>query len=165
MNPKRFCLVFLYLIALVTVGCASRPVFPESSFTGQVVPVGIGKYLTPQKITAGRFDEVRWVNMSGDPVYIWFVGSLNTGNIFCAKGFGPVALGFVMVARVKENEYASLCFSAPGNYVYTVTRTTAEETQEGGITGTVTIEASRFSRFPDAQSDNVISNELRGSVN
>jgi plastocyanin len=150
MNLMRICVRFVWLWALVTLGCASHPPFPESSLTGRMVEVNIGESLTPKVIIAKPGDEVRWVNSTNGAVDISFMESLD-GSVSCQKGFVSGGWGYLfsggsaqpeslVVATVHSNKYASLCFSAPGTYAYTMTKETTDKSKEGGIGGTVTIE-------------------------
>lgn len=150
MRPLRMCVFFVWLGGLVTVGCAGHPPFPESSLSGRIVEVKISEALTPKEITAKQGDELRWVNTTGDPVHISFVEPLD-GRVSCQKGFVSAGWGylfgspvsepeFLVVATVHGNEYASLCFSSPGTYAYTMTSKTTETSKAGKIAGTVTIE-------------------------
>ena len=149
MNLMRISVRFVWLSALVTVGCASHPPFPESSLTGKMVEVQVGESLTPKEITAKPGDEVRWVNSTSDAVDISFAELLD-GRVSCQKGFVSTGWGYLfgggsaqpeslVVATVHSNNYASLCFSTPGTYTYTIRRETTEKSREGGIAGTVTI--------------------------
>jgi len=126
MNLMRIGVVFVWLGILVTVGCASRPPFPESSLTGRIVEVKIGESLTPKEITAKQGDEVRWVNTTNDSVDISFVEALDN-RVSCQKGFVSAGWGYLflgeslhseslVVATVRSNRFASLCFSAPGTH-------------------------------------------------
>jgi len=150
MNLMRIGVVFVWLGILVTVGCASRPPFPESSLSGRIVEVKIGESLTPKEITAKQGDEVRWVNTTNDSVDISFVEALDN-RVSCQKGFVSTGWGYLflgeslhfeslVVATVHSNQFASLCFSAPGTYAYTMKRETTGTSKAAGIAGTVTIE-------------------------
>jgi plastocyanin len=150
MSSIRICLFFLWLGSLVSLGCASGPPFPETSRTGKVVEVTISDSLTPKEITLKQGDELRWVNTTSDLVHISFVEPLDGGRISCQKGFVSAGWGylfrgiasqqdFLVVATVHGNHYASLCFSSPGTYAYTMTRDTTEASK-AGMAGTVTIE-------------------------
>jgi plastocyanin len=148
MNLLRVGTPFVWLSALITMGCTSQPPLPESSLTGRIVEVKISETLTPKEITARQGDELRWVNTTGDPVHISFVEPLD-GRVSCQKGFVSVGWGylfpsiayeFLVVATVRGNQYASLCFSTAGTYAYTITSKTTETSEAGKIPGTVTIE-------------------------
>jgi plastocyanin len=150
MNLMRISVRFVWLLALATIGCASHPPFPDASLTGKMVEVQIGESLTPREITAKPGDEVRWVNSTSDSVDISFVEPLDN-RVSCQKGFVSAGWGYLfgggsaqpeslVVATVHSSKYASLCFSAPGTYAYTIKRETTEKSKEHGIAGTVTIE-------------------------
>ncbi len=150
MNLTRICGLLVRVGLLVTVGCVSHAPFPESSLTGNMFEVKVGETLTPKEITVKQGDEVRWVNTTSGPVDISFVESLD-GLVSCQKGFVSVGWGylfrgassppdFLVVATVHSHEYASLCFSTPGKYTYTMRMETAATGKVSKIAGTVTIE-------------------------
>jgi plastocyanin len=150
MNLLRISVRFLWLLAFVTMGCASHPPFPDSSLTGKIIEVTVGESLSPKGVTAKPGDEVRWVNTTNSAVDISFVEPLDD-RVSCQKGFVSAGWGYLfsaglgkaeslVVATVHSNKYASLCFSAPGTYAYTMTKETTEKGKEGEIAGTVTIE-------------------------
>lgn len=112
---------------LMAGGCASAP-FPESSLTGAISEVRIGDAHIPKVMTAKPGDEVRWVNMTSDPIDVSFSDPIE-GRVSCQKGFASVGWGylfggteldFLVVATVQSHDFASLCFSTPGTYRYTV---------------------------------------------
>lgn len=133
---------------LVTDGCASTP-FPGSSLTGGVSEVKIDESLTPKVVSAKPGDEVRWVNTTSGSAGIVFVDPLD-GRVSCQKGFvsagwsnlfRPSEPNFFVVATVQSYDFASLCFSTPGTFHYTVRMKDAITST--AITGTVTIEKSQ----------------------
>jgi plastocyanin len=150
MDFVRVSVQFVWLVALVTMGCASHPPFPESSRTGKIVEIQIGESLTPREIAAKQGDEVRWVNSTSVPVDISFMEPLDN-RVSCQKGFVSAGWGYLfsggsgqpeslVVATVHSSKYASLCFSAPGTYTYTMKRETTEKHKRNGVAGTVTVE-------------------------
>ena len=148
MNLMRIGVLLVRLGILVTVGCASHPPFPQSSLTGELLEVQIGESLTPQVVTAKRGDEVRWNNTTSGPVDISFANSLD-GVVSCQKGFvstgwgylfGASEIDFLVIATVHSNDSASLCFSTPGTYSYTVRTDKAATGKATRIAGTVTIQ-------------------------
>jgi plastocyanin len=148
MNLMRIGVLLVGLGLLVTVGCASHPPFPQSSLTGELFDVKIGESLSPQAVTVKRGDEVRWINTTSGPVDISFVKSLD-GVVSCQRGFvstgwgylfGASEVEFLVIATVHSNDSASLCFSTPGTYPYTVRIDKAPTDKATRITGTVTIE-------------------------
>ena len=148
MNQMRTCVLLLAFELLVTLGCASPP-FPTSSRTGTILDVKISESLNPKEIVANKGDEVRWVNMTSGLVDISFVEPLD-GRVSCQKGFvsagwGYLFLGesqpeFIIVSTVHSNEYASLCFSAPGTYEYVARMKTTAAGETIRLAGTVKIE-------------------------
>jgi plastocyanin len=149
MNLTRIGVFIVSLGIVVTVGCASRPPFPESSLTGGLFEVKIGETLTPSVVTAKRGDEVRWVNTTSGPVDVLFYAQSQVDLISCQKGFGSTGWGylfgssehdFLVVATVHPNDSASLCFAIPGTYVYGVRWHPPITGYPTRITGSVTIE-------------------------
>jgi hypothetical protein len=150
MNLMRIGVVFVWFGGLVMVGCATQPPFPDSSLTGRVLEVKMDDPLTSIRITAKQGDEIRWINTTGGSVDISFVEPLD-GRVSCQKGFVSAGWGylfsgqsskseFLVVATVHGHQYASLCFSAPGTYAYTMRKQTPDSGKPGGIAGTVTVE-------------------------
>ena len=130
---------------MVTVGCASH--VPQSSLTGKVYELKIGKSLSRQVVNVQQGDEVRWINTRSGPVDISFE-SLE-GVVSCQKGFASTGWGylfgapgpeFLVIATVHSNDSASLCFSASGTYPYTVRMDTAATGKAMRIDGIVKIE-------------------------
>jgi plastocyanin len=150
MNLMRIGVVFAWLGGLVMVGCATQPPFPDSSLTGRVLEVKMDDPLTPNEITAKQGDEIRWINTTGGSVDISFVEALN-GRVSCQRGFVSAGWGylfrgiasqpeFLVVATVRGHESASLCFSTPGTYAYTIRTETTGAGEAGRMAGTITID-------------------------
>lgn len=150
MNLMRMCVLLLGFELLVTLGCASHTPFPTSSLTGTILDVKISESLLPKEIVAKQGDEVRWVNTTSGLVDISFVEPLD-GRVSCQKGFVSAGWGylfagepseaeFIIVTTVHSNEYASLCFSAPGTYEYIAKMKTAAGSGTTSLAGTVRIE-------------------------
>ena len=148
MHLARLGMLLTWVAVLVTVGCAGHQHFPESSRTGGVFEVKIDNSLTPQAVTANRGDEVRWINMSNAPVDVSVVQTREE-LISCQKGFASTNLGYlfgtseyenIVMATVRPNESASLCFAIPGKYVYTVRKDPSTTGSLDKRTGSITIE-------------------------
>jgi len=147
MHMMRISALFVGFGLLVTVGCASPP-FPASSLTGGISQVKIDESLTPKVVTAKPGDEVRWVNTTNGSVDLAFLEPLDK-RVSCQKGFVSAGWGylfgtsdpeFLVVATVHSHDSASICFSTPGTYAYTVQiRKTATGTA-ASLAGTVMIE-------------------------
>ena len=108
--------------------------------------VKIDESLTPKVVTAKPGDEVRWVNTTSGSADIVFVDPLDR-RVSCQKGFvsagwsdlfEPLEAKSLVVATVHSHDSASLCFSTPGTYNYTVR--VKDAITSTAITGTVTIE-------------------------
>ena len=133
---------------LLTLACASHTHFPESSLTGGVFEVRIDNSLMPQSVNAKRGDEVRWINMSNAPVDVSVVQTREE-LISCQKGFASTNLGYlfgtseyenIVMATVRPNEFASLCFAITGKYVYTVRKDPSATGSLDKTSGSITIE-------------------------
>ncbi|HKU52431.1 MAG TPA: hypothetical protein VJQ25_08190, partial [Nitrospira sp.] len=129
-------------------GCARHKPFPESSLTGNVQEVKIGEAMTVGDVTAKRGDEVRWINLGHAAVDVSVVQTQEE-LISCQKGFASANLGYVfgtseyeniVMATVRPNESASLCFALPGKYVYTVRKNPSGTGSLNKMTGSITIE-------------------------
>ena len=148
MTFARIGMVFAGAGILLTLACASHTHFPESSLTGGVFEVKIDNSLMPQSVNAKRGDEVRWINMSNAPVDVSVVQTREE-LISCQKGFASTNLGYlfgtseyenIVMATVRPNEFASLCFAIPGKYVYTVRKDPSTTGSLDKTSGSITIE-------------------------
>jgi plastocyanin len=102
----------------------------------------------PQSVNAKRGDEVRWINMSNAPVDVSVVQTREE-LISCQKGFASTNLGYlfgtseyenIVMATVRPNEFASLCFAIPGKYAYTVRKDPSTTGSLDKTSGSITIE-------------------------
>ena len=148
MNLGSVGSLFLAAVLLVSSGCAGHKRFPEASLTGGVYELKIDNAMTPQSATAGRGDEVRWVNRTTAAVDVSVVQT-REDLISCQKGFASTNLGYlfgtseyenIVMATVRPNEFASLCFALPGKYVYTIRKDPSVTGSLDKMTGTITIE-------------------------
>jgi plastocyanin len=135
-------------VVLVSSGCAGHKPFPEASLTGGVYEIKIDNSMPPQSVTARRGDEVRWVNRSTAAVDVSVVQT-REDLISCQKGFASTNLGYlfgtseyenIVMATVRPNEFASLCFALPGKYVYTIRKDPSATGSLDKMTGSITIE-------------------------
>ena len=133
---------------LLTLACTSHTHFPESSLTGGVFEVKIDNSMMPQSVTAKRGDEVRWINMSNATVDVSVIQTREE-LVSCQKGFASTNLGYlfgtseyenIVMATVRPNEFASLCFAIPGKYVYTVRKDPSTTGSLDKTSGSITIE-------------------------
>ena len=148
MNLSMGGILFMAVVIFLSEGCGAHKRFPESSLTGGVYELKIDSALTPQSVTAKRGDEVRWVNTSSVPVDVSVVQTREE-LISCQKGFASTNLGYlfgtseyenIVMATVRPNEFASLCFAFPGKYVYTVRKDPSTTGSLDKMTGSITIE-------------------------
>ena len=148
MTLARIGMVLAGMGILLTLACASHKGFPESSLTGGVFEVKIDNSLTPQSVTAKRGDEVKWINMSHAPVDVSVVQTREE-LISCQKGFASTNLGYlfgtseyenIVMATVRPNESASLCFAISGKYVYTLRKDPSTTGSLDKVSGSITIE-------------------------
>jgi len=148
MGLARIGMVLTGVGMLLTLACASHQHFPESSLTGGVFEVKIDNSVTPQSVTAKRGDEVRWINMSNTPVDVSVVQTREE-LISCQKGFASTNLGYlfgtseyenIVMATVRPNESASLCFAISGKYVYTLRKDPSTTGSLDKKSGSITIE-------------------------
>jgi plastocyanin len=146
MNLMRLGVLLLVGLVLVTLGCTSRP-FRESSLTGRIVEVNVGKSVVPKEIIVKQGDEVRWGNTTSSAMDVSFIKPLDAA-VSCQRGIVSPGWGYLfggsnylVVATVYSHEFASLCFSVPGTYVYTVRTDKAGAGKAGNRTaGSVTVE-------------------------
>jgi plastocyanin len=132
-------------LALIA-GCATSRL-PASSQSGQVAKIMIGNTVVPSTFTAKTGDEIRWVNTATTTAHVFFADNLD-GQLSCQKGFAfegwdylfSSEPGFFVVAKLRPKDFASVCFSLPGTYPYTVRVEKREKTEDVKITGTITIE-------------------------
>jgi len=148
MGLARIGMVLTGVGMLLTLACAGHQHFPEWSLTGGVFEVKIDNSVTPQSVTAKRGDEVRWINMSNTPVDVSVVQTREE-LISCQKGFASTNLGYlfgtseyenIVMATVRPNETASLCFAISGKYVYTLRKDPSTTGSLDKKSGSITIE-------------------------
>ena len=148
MTLTRIGMILSGVGILLTLACASHQHFPESSLTGGVFEIKIDNSLRPQSVTAKRGDEVKWINMSNALVEVSLVQTREE-LISCQKGFASTNLGYlfgtseyenIVMATVRPNEFASLCFAIPGKYVYTVRKDPSTTGSLDKTSGSITIE-------------------------
>lgn len=132
-------------LALIA-GCATSRL-PTSSQSGPLARIVIGNTVVPSTLSAQTGDEIRWVNTAKTTAHVYFADNLD-GRLSCRKGFAfegwdylfSSEPGFFVVAKLPPKDFASLCFSSPGTYAYTVRVEKTERTEELKSTGTISIE-------------------------
>lgn len=122
--PKNFFI--LLTLTTLLVACNSGPDLKHSTRTGQISNIMVGEKIKPEQLQVHPGDEVRWVNMRNAPINVIFVDSLKD-RLSCQNGFitGGAFKGMFSdsapkanMTTIAPNESASLCFTAPGTYVY-----------------------------------------------
>ena len=135
-------------LALLLIAACATSRLPASSQSGRIAEIVIGTAVLPSTLAAKRGDEIRWVNKTKTMAHVYFVDNLD-GRLSCQKGFafegwgyvfGGSEPGFFVVTKLPPKDFASLCFSSPGTYVYTVRVEKTEKTEEVKSTGTISIE-------------------------
>ncbi|MER3423754.1 MAG: hypothetical protein C4293_11525 [Nitrospiraceae bacterium] len=115
---KRF--LMLGMAVFIAAGCATTP---QVTRTGQVKDVMIRENVSPSSMTVKPGDEIRWINRRTGPVRIIFLQPVED-KISCQRGFSgireAVGMGNASTTTLDANESASLCFSKPGEFRYTV---------------------------------------------
>jgi plastocyanin len=148
MNLVRTGMLGATVAMLATLGCGSHQRFPESSLTGGVFELKIDDSLTPLSVTAKRGDEVRWINRSKAQVDVSVVQTREE-LISCQKGFTSTNVGYlfgtseyenIIMATVRPNEFASLCFAIPGKYAFSVRKDPSKTGSLDKMTGSITVE-------------------------
>jgi plastocyanin len=135
-------------VIFAAAGCGGHQHFPSSSLTGGVFLVSIGESVSPALVTVKRGDEVRWINQGNAPVDVAVVQTREE-LISCQRGFASTNLGYlfgtseyenIVMATVRPKEFASLCFSMPGKFVYTVRKTSSAGGSPTKVSGSITVE-------------------------
>jgi hypothetical protein len=92
-------------------GCMSAPAL---SVHNAIHYVRIERTLSPWDLTVRVGDEIRWVNLTGFPVTIFF--DVGPSAVSCRDGFRKAPL----VAKVAPDDFISLCAKQPGLFSYAV---------------------------------------------
>ena len=119
-ETRTYAVAFFMLgVFLFNGGCTSTPNSTPSSPKGtKIHTVNVGSKIQPLQISAGRGDEIRWVNQRSEPIAVVFPSS-DAVRISCRPGFKTVDQT-ILSAVVPPNSSASLCFSDLGKYNYQV---------------------------------------------
>jgi len=99
------------MVALLLSGCVSASV---PSVSSPVHYVRIERTVTPWDLSVGVGDEIRWVNLTGSTITVFF--DAGRSAVSCRNGFrqAPVA------ASIPPDDYLSLCAKQPGLLSYAV---------------------------------------------
>lgn len=116
------------------MGCSSLPTVTR---TGAVKNIVIGDQVSPAELKVNAGDEVRWINKRNGPVRVVFLDEVSK-RLSCKNGFG----GFTEKngsASLDPNQTASICFSNPGHYRYTIRMESASTTGELNSPGVIQV--------------------------
>lgn len=133
---------YLAVAAAFAAGCSAAPTERTSTMTGRIHDIHISDRINPEEIQVHIGDEVRWVNARSAPIKVVFIDPLKE-YVSCQNGF--VTGRFSQDARatnittIDANEFASLCFSAPGLYRYTARMESPLPGGEKNESGTVRV--------------------------
>lgn len=123
-------------------GCAS---LPEISRTQAVHDVEIEQGLSPARVFAVPGDEIRWVNLRKEPIFVQ-IADLDRDALACQRGFDDWRGVLIESTEVEPNETVSLCFKEPGQVRYNVRAETAVGGGDAVLPGLVQIGALDASR-------------------
>ncbi len=97
---------------------------PEISRTQAVHDVRIETGLSPADLTVAPGDEVRWVNLRKEPIFVQ-IAELDTDDLACHRGFDNWRGKVLESVEIRPNETVSLCFKAAATVLYNVRAPTA----------------------------------------
>lgn len=128
--------LFVLSILMIVAGCAGSQTIPDSTRTGKVHDIRIGKAANPNELTVNVGDEVRWINSRGGAIHIVFVDKM-VDRVSCQNGFQSgwfkrtfsSEAGRMNATTIPANGHASLCFADSGSYTYNARM---ESTAPGG---------------------------------
>jgi len=112
MSPKTLSII---LAMVIVTGCVTGKDLAQSTRTGKIYDVRIGESIDPRELEVRIGDEVRWINSRNAPVRIVFVDTLQD-KVVCERNFKLRSK--TTSTTVSSNDYSSLCFMAPGSYIY-----------------------------------------------
>lgn len=125
MSSLRVNLMALMACAMLSLSaCTGLPTEGQTGRTA-IVTIADGE-VSPRDITVQPGDEVRLLNGRDRPVWIYFAPDPKA--LSCQRGFS-FSWGVEEVAKVPPGEFASICFSSPGEYGY---RVQSQPTVRGG---------------------------------
>lgn len=99
--------------------------------------------VSPSTVNVKPGDEIRWINRRTGPVKIIFLQPVED-KISCQRGFSSmreaIGMGDASSTALDANESASLCFSKPGEFKYTVRIQTEGPRGEINEPGTIRVQ-------------------------
>jgi hypothetical protein len=107
------------LLLLGILGIQGCLLHQETGRVGAVRYVEIGTHVTPLTLYAQVGDEIRWQNLSPDPVRVGILDNQWRNHVACEKGFKGFG-GMEDFVTIEPQEYVSLCFSRATTIRYNV---------------------------------------------
>ncbi|HEX9135941.1 MAG TPA: hypothetical protein VF905_03215 [Nitrospirota bacterium] len=115
---SRLAVASLFSILLLGIlSCTTGPHAGGSS--GAVRYIQIRHDFTPSTLYARVGDEIRWHNVSPDPVRVGILDNKWRDHVACEKGFTRFGT-MEDVVTIQPQEYVSLCFSKAATVRYNV---------------------------------------------
>jgi plastocyanin len=116
------------------LGCSNLPAMTR---TGAVKDIVISDHVAPWEVKVNAGDEVRWINKRSGPIRVVFLDQVGK-RLSCNNGFGGLTVK-AGAASLDPDESASLCFSNPGTYRYTIRMESASTTGELDAPGVIKV--------------------------
>ena len=107
------------LLSILLLGILSCTTGPHAGGAGAVRYIQIRHDFTPSTLYARVGDEIRWHNVSPDPVRVGILDNKWRDHVACEKGFTRFGT-MEDVVTIQPQEYVSLCFSKPATVRYNV---------------------------------------------
>jgi plastocyanin len=111
-------------VIMVAVGFSACTSLPEASRTAAIHDIKLQLEVSPENLTVAPGDEVRWVNLRKDNVYLQ-IPDLNAEDLSCQNGFTNWLGQIQESVRIKPDNTVSLCFKKPAVVLYNIRADTA----------------------------------------
>ncbi len=107
------------LLGTLLLGMLSCTTGPQAGGSGAVRYIQIRHDFTPSTLYARVGDEIRWHNISPDPIRVGILDNKWREHVTCEKGFTRFGAMEDLVT-IQPQEYVSLCFSKAATVRYNV---------------------------------------------
>jgi hypothetical protein len=107
------------LLGILLLGILSCTTGPHAGGSGAVRYIQIRQNFIPSTLYARIGDEIRWQNVSPDPVRVGILDNKWRDHVVCEKGFTRFGT-MEDVVTIQPQEYVSLCFSKAATVHYNV---------------------------------------------
>jgi hypothetical protein len=118
-NGLRGRLTVASRLSILLLGMLSCTAGPQAGGSGAVRYIQIRHDVTPPTLYARVGDEIRWHNLSPDPVRVGILDNKWRDHVACEKGFTRFGMMEDLVT-IQPQEYVSLCFSKAATVRYNV---------------------------------------------